>query len=478
MRGSSHFPLSLGLRPAKAINSVAMKAKSTGGISVLALLAGVFLTTATLRAAANVVWERVEASDATEKFEFPTISPPRKNDSARDGMFTVISGTPQPGGGEISKLNDGRVPGDGDEPAENFFFVHGSRGGRLRLDLGRPVEISSINTYSWHPRERGPQVYDLYAAEGTDPNFVADPGQRDGLEKLGWKKLAVVDTRSAKGADGGQYAASIHKASGVGALGSFRYLLFDISRTEDRDPFGNTFFSEIDVISVNAPPPEPAEAEQGAFVNVDIAAAPDLAEWSETALAAVIRDWYPKIVQMLADDPKDLPRKIKFRYRTDLPETMPALTSGNTIELSAQWFRKNPDGVGTVVHEMVHLFQHSRKAERNTPSWLIEGIADYIRWFLFEPEAMGAEITAANFPSARYDSSYRISANFLNWIATIYGREVIWKLNAAGRDGTYSKDLWEDLTGESLEQLGAEWKTINQRRLVRAGLLPGSSKDN
>ena len=83
-----------------------------------------------------------------------------------------------------------------------------------------------------------------------------------------------------------------------------------------------------------------------------------------------------------------------------------------------------------------------------------------------------------NFPSARYDSSYRISGNFLNWIATIHGREVIWKLNAAARDGTYSESLWQDLTGESLERLGEEWKTINRRRLVRAGLLPGGSNEN
>src|SRR5688572_22948584 len=113
-----------------------MKPTFTQRRAVLALVSGFFLTVTISRGAAGVgvAWERVEASDATEKFEFPTISRPLKNDSARDAIFTVISGTPQPGGGEISKLNDGRVPGDEDEPAENFFFVHGSRGGRVRVD--------------------------------------------------------------------------------------------------------------------------------------------------------------------------------------------------------------------------------------------------------------------------------------------------------------------------------------------------------
>jgi hypothetical protein len=33
-----------------------------------------------------------------------------------------------------------------------------------------------------------------------------------------------------------------------GALGKYRYLLFDVSSTENDDDFGNTFYSEIDVI--------------------------------------------------------------------------------------------------------------------------------------------------------------------------------------------------------------------------------------
>jgi hypothetical protein len=37
----------------------------------------------------------------------------------------------------------------------------------------------------------------------------------------------------------------------AGTLGSFRYLLFEISATESDDPFGNTFYREIDVIGVD-----------------------------------------------------------------------------------------------------------------------------------------------------------------------------------------------------------------------------------
>ncbi|MGO9199499.1 MAG: DUF1080 domain-containing protein [Limisphaerales bacterium] len=64
--------------------------------------------------------------------------------------------------------------------------------------------------------------------------------------------LAKVDTRPKDGEPGGQYGVSISDSDGL--IGKYRYLLFDISRTEDADDFGNTFYSEIDVIDRNARP--------------------------------------------------------------------------------------------------------------------------------------------------------------------------------------------------------------------------------
>jgi hypothetical protein len=43
-------------------------------------------------------------------------------------------------------------------------------------------------------------------------------------------------------------------------LGTFRYLLFDVHRTESADPFGNTFFSEIDVVDDTTPEEKPRKA--------------------------------------------------------------------------------------------------------------------------------------------------------------------------------------------------------------------------
>ena len=109
------------------------------------------------------------------------------------------------------------------------------------------MEIAEVNTYSWHANSRGPQVYNLYVSDGTEPNFNASPDAKTHPAHVGWKLLASVDTRPKEGRLGGQYGVNIRGKAGT--LGKFRYLLFDAVEAEYDDPFGNTFFSEIDVVA-------------------------------------------------------------------------------------------------------------------------------------------------------------------------------------------------------------------------------------
>ena len=56
-----------------------------------------------------------------------------------------------------------------------------------------------------------------------------------------------MSTIPERGEDGGQYGVSIDDQSG--SLGKYRYLLFDCWVTEAADDWGNTFYSEIDVVA-------------------------------------------------------------------------------------------------------------------------------------------------------------------------------------------------------------------------------------
>ena len=139
------------------------------------------------------------------------------------------------------------MPGQEDEPEANFFFAQQTDGGRLMLDLGKAIDVKQINTYSWHPNTRGPQVYKLYVSDGTAAGFKADPKRGTDPTKVGWKLIATVDTRRRTRTKwAGNMASAPRTPPAVHR--QISYVLFDIKQTEDDDAFGNTFYSEINVI--------------------------------------------------------------------------------------------------------------------------------------------------------------------------------------------------------------------------------------
>ncbi len=192
---------------------------------------------------AKVTFDHNSNEAANRNFTFKNIASPVKDDLAASAKLTLIDGELDAGGADLPALTDGRLPRDEDEPAANVFFRAGSSGGRFRMDFGAPVDIASVNTYSWHPNTRGPQLYKLYAADGSESKLNLDPKRGIDPATQGWKLIALVGTLSDRGDEGGQYAASVAFANG-----KYRYLLFDCYVTELHDNWGNTFYSEIDVI--------------------------------------------------------------------------------------------------------------------------------------------------------------------------------------------------------------------------------------
>jgi hypothetical protein len=324
-------------------------------------------------------------------FTFQSVPRPAVDDAAARAEFQLLDGEPDGNAGALDVLHDGRLPGGEDQPRQNFFFRAGSRGGRLRVDLGSVRSLKQINT----------------------------------------------------------------------------------------------FYSEIDVVDADAPPPTAVpggggprivrsfEADGGRYrFTLDATSAPDLVPWVEAKLEPVVQQWYPKLVGMLPSPDFQAPTNLTLRFRDDLGGT-PASAGGGRVNLNSAWFRQEREGeaLGAVVHELVHVVQDYGRARRGnpaatrTPGWLVEGIADYIRWFLYEPEKRGAEITARNFDRARYDASYRISGNFLDWVTRTYDAEIVGKLNAAAREGRYAEALWKERTGRTLPELGTEWRDAQAGRI-------------
>ena len=212
--------------------------------------------------------------------------------------------------------------------------------------------------------------------------------------------------------------------------------------------------------------------EQGKYrATIDTSETPDLTDWADMELAPVVAEWYPKIVQMLPSKGYEAPGAFSITFRKNKAGV--ADTGGTRINCAADWFRQNLKGEarGAIVHEMVHIVQQygagrrrNPNAQRN-PGWLVEGIPDYIRFYLYEPQTRGADIGQRGLARAKYDGSYRTSANFLKWAIEQYDHDLIEKLNAAMREGSYGDDLWEKLTGQTAPELGEEWKTALEKSL-------------
>jgi len=222
--------------------------------AALFILAVVVLLSVALtgHAQVNITIDHNTGKAANAEFKFKRVPSPSRNDAATKAKLMMVDADADPNSADISALTDGILPATDDQPRKNFFLRAGSGGGRVRMDLGSVIEIAQVNTYSWHPNARGPQVYRLWASDGADPKFNAAPKANINPEVCGWKLIATVDTRSNdEDKDGGQFGVSITNQSGN--LGKFRYLLFDLYVTEIADDFGNTFYSEIDVVANHAP---------------------------------------------------------------------------------------------------------------------------------------------------------------------------------------------------------------------------------
>jgi len=195
----------------------------------------------------KVVMNRNSDAEATRAFRFSEVPSPVKDNAAAKASLMIVDGEIDGNSAALSVLTDGMLPGEEDEPDANFFFEQGTWGGRFRMDFANVMEIAQINTYSWHPNTRGPQVYKVYGSNGSGENFNGTPKLNVDPASCGWKLIASVDTRTQFGENGGQYGVSISGAAG--SLGKYRYLLFSVFQTEVDDEFGNTFYSEIDVIA-------------------------------------------------------------------------------------------------------------------------------------------------------------------------------------------------------------------------------------
>lgn len=185
-------------------------------------------------------------------------------------------------------------------------------------------------------------------------------------------------------------------------------------------------------------------------VVLDVGEFPESKAWGEAAKAIVVK-WFPIVTSMLSTKDYKPPREIRLRI---VPTAnVPAYASGNTITINGKWITERPDDFGMVVHELVHVVQQYPRNDKK-PGWLVEGIADYIRWWRYEPEAPRPRI---DYEKANYTDSYRTTAYFLAWVSRKYDMRLVPLLDLALRKAQDPMPVFEQLTGKDVEALWKEF---------------------
>jgi hypothetical protein len=181
----------------------------------------------------------------------------------------------------------------------------------------------------------------------------------------------------------------------------------------------------------------------------------------------VARDNYALILRelRLPADLKSKPVQIVVTYAYDGVAATTGAGFGSdptapVIEVSAKYALAHPKDLGMIVHEMVHVVQSYPTYD---PVWLVEGIADYVRWFFYEPIASRPKPNPAR---ATARDSYQTTGAFLYWASTHYDLNLVPKLSAAFQANQYKESMFKDLTGHTLDELNTMWLASLPKRSV------------
>lgn len=215
----------------------------------------------------------------------------------------------------------------------------------------------------------------------------------------------------------------------------------------------------------DATPPIPVPATQiyplGKYipapkVEIDVTEAPQAKAWADQA-AKLVTQWFPLVCQDLATETFKPPTVFRLEFKKEL--SAPAYTagwgkSGAKMSISVPWITSHPDDFGMIIHEMTHAIQAYPENQHGDAGWLVEGIADYIRFWRYEPDVPRPHINPAK---ASYHDAYRTTAAFLAWTSAKYNRSLVYDLDAALKAGQYKDELFKTETGKTVDDLWAEF---------------------
>ena len=208
------------------------------------------------------------------------------------------------------------------------------------------------------------------------------------------------------------------------------------------------------------PQPRPAVT-----FRIDASQVPEKREWAEKKLKPALEAWSKNVIELLDGKDAKWTRGAVTLILNPKDGVAASNAESRKIWLSMNFAEKCPqEVVGACIHELAHVVQDYRPAAGRadpyaaTPGWLVEGIADWVRWVNYEGAAGVKRVTDDAKRNPKHDAAYGVTAAFLDYVAKKYDKDFVTKLNKLCRDGYYGEDAWTKLTKKTREQLAEEWK--------------------
>ena len=153
----------------------------------------------------------------------------------------------------------------------------------------------------------------------------------------------------------------------------------------------------------------------------------------------------------------------KIKIILDRNREWPAATEGKTVVLNLDHFDKIAETYGmreaddgAIVHEIDHAILYAPKYDNST-SWLIEGIADYVRYSLGYQRRQKGGLNGSypHFEEIVLSSS-QSTADFIMFLQTMRST-IVKDLVRALLNGTYNEKIFKKYYKKTLEELIAEY---------------------
>jgi hypothetical protein len=189
-------------------------------------------------------------------------------------------------------------------------------------------------------------------------------------------------------------------------------------------------------------------------ITVDTSQAPDMEKWA-AHVKALCDKTYPLIWAQLGAPGFKPPAAITIVFED---KDGVAWTAGTQITCCTEWFKQHPDDYGAVIHELAHVVQ---SYHRRVPGWVTEGIADYVRWFKYEPAKRRPHV---NPQHAKYTDGYQTTAAFFDWIVRTKDKAFIQHLNTAARAGKYNDEIFRTYAHKPVDELWSEFIASLKRK--------------